>query len=130
VLGCSGGAEEVCLGSRRHDQVVPVQHRSGSRGDRSCFEVDRYRGRAADLNGLVLAKDPAQRPGYVKRGDLGCGELIQHWLELVVVIAVQQDHVHVMLSQLLGAGNPGEPAPNDEHCCVIHASSPSSVGRC
>ena len=53
----------------------------------------------------------AQRPSYVIGGYLGSGDLIQHRLELVVVIAVKQDHVYVVLGKFLGAGDPSEPPP-------------------
>ena len=66
----------------------------------------------------------AQRPSYVIGGYLGSGDLIQHRLELVVVIAVKQDHVYVVLSKFLGAGDPSEAAAHDEDCCVTHAPPP------
>ena len=76
------------------------------------------------LKGGVVAEDPAQWPGDVVGGELGGGNLIQQRLELVVVVTVQQDHVDVMLGELLGASDACKTASHNEHCCVTHASSP------
>jgi hypothetical protein len=59
----------------------------------------------------VVAKDPLQRPGDVVRSELRRGDLIQQRLELVIVVAVKQDHVDVVLGKLLGAGDASEPPP-------------------
>ena len=75
------------------------------------------------LKGGVVAEDPAQWPGDVVGGELGGGNLIQQRLELVVVVTVQQDHVDVMLGELLGASDAGKTASHNEHCCITHASS-------
>ena len=99
----------VELRSRCHHQVVRGQHRSGGCGDRSGFRVDRYRRRTVHVDGLVMTEDPSQRPGDVICGYLGRGELVQHRLELVVVVAVQQDHVDIILGKMLGA--PLDPSP-------------------
>jgi cytochrome bd ubiquinol oxidase subunit I len=47
--------------------------------------------------------------------------LIQHRLELVIVVPVEQDHVDILLSEVLGAGDTGESAPNNEHCRLTEA---------
>src|SRR4029450_6519293 len=78
----------------------------------------------AGFNARVVAEDAAQWQGDVVRGELRGGDLIQQRLELVVVVTVQQDHVDVMLGELLGAGNASKTASHNEHCCVTHASSP------
>ena len=71
-----------------------------------------------------MTEDPSQRPGDVICGYLGRGELVQHRLELVVVVAVQEDHVDIILGKMLGAGDAREAAPNDEHCRISHGPSP------
>jgi hypothetical protein len=77
-----------------------------------------------------MTKDPAQWPGNVIGSQLGCRHLVQQRLELVVVIAVKQDHVDVTFGELLGAADPGEPAPHNDHSWghgwVTHALSPPS----
>ena len=130
MLGRSGRTEEVRLGARCEDQVVPGYFRSQRRGDRASVRVDRCDARMPDFDCLVVAKDPAQRSGDVIGGQLGGGHLIQHRLELVVVVLVEQNDVDVILGELLGAGNPGEPTSHNEHGrCVTHASSPLSKRR-
>src|SRR5687768_8804852 len=82
-----------------------------------------------------MTKDPSQGPGYVIGSQLGRRDLVQQRLELVIVVAVKQDHVDVMFGELLGAADSGEPASHNdhscEHCWVTHPSSPLSdaVGR-
>jgi hypothetical protein len=120
VLDCSGGAEEVCLCSGGHHEVVRRQHRSRGSGDRSRRRVDRHRRRSAEINGLVVAKDPSQRPSDVCGSYLGRGHLIQHRLELVIVVAVEQNDVDLLLGEVLGAGDAGKAAPNNKHCRVSH----------
>jgi hypothetical protein len=74
-------------------------------------------------------KDAAERSRNVIRRYLGCRDLVKQWLELVVVIPIQQNHVDVMLGELLGASDSSEPASHNEHGCITHATSPL-FGRC
>ena len=67
-----------------------------------------------DVDGVVLGEDRPQWAGDVGRGELGRGDLVQEGLELVVVVAVEQRDVDVVLGELLGAPDPGEPAADDD----------------
>jgi hypothetical protein len=73
-----------------------------------------------NLDSLVVTKNSAQRPGDVIGSQLGGGDLIEHRLELVVVVAVEHDHVDVMLGEQLGAGDSGEPTAHNENRRVTH----------
>ena len=62
----------------------------------------------------ALAEHPAQRPGHAGRDDLRRSDLIEHRLELAVVVAVDQRHRHAVLGELLRAGDAREAAADND----------------
>ncbi len=63
------------------------------------------------------AQDGAHRLGDVRRGERGGGDLVKQWLEQVVVVAVDDQHLGRRAAQRLGSKEPAEAAAdnNDPH---------------
>jgi hypothetical protein len=127
VLVGAGGVEEVGLAPRGQDQVgarelLPVVQAHGE-GGRICGD---------DLGHLevdvgVLPELLADRDRDVGRGELRGRHLVQEREELVVVVAVDHRHPHVIvLRELLRAADAREASSNDDDVSLLRRSAHAS----
>ena len=111
VLLRARGAEEVRPGAHREHEVVPREARSVGTRHRLGAGVDFGDGCHLHADTAPFAEDPAQRTRNVARSDLRGRDLVQHRLELVIVVLVDQRHAHFVLRELFAHATPAKPPP-------------------
>ena len=103
---------------------VAVRRRRGARRG-----IDRRHIGQLHVDVRVLAKQLAHLERDVARAELRGGDLVEQRLELVVVVAVDQRHAHVVvLRQPARAGEPGKAGAHDHHMRRAHATTSVRAG--
>ena len=70
--------------------------------------------RHAESEISLPAEDRPHRIGDIRGGDPGGGHLVEQRLEEVIVVLIDQDHLHRGAGQLAGGAQPGKAGPDDD----------------
>ena len=128
VVGGARGVEVVRLRPHGEDEVVAGVRAAVGAADGPGRRIDVGHLGHLHVDRLVLAEDAAERPGDIARRELRRGHLVEHRLERVVVVLVDQRDGHVGLGERLGAAHAGEAAAHHHHRRVTrfvgHRSEP------
>ena len=101
--GAAGDQQQVVL----QPAAIAQHHLAGMRVDRRHF-TQPY------IHVALPAEDVAQRRGDVRRGQAGGGDLVEQWLEQVVVAAVDQGDMQAGAGKGAAGPQAGEAAADDE----------------
>ena len=119
----------TCSGS--DDQAVERVRASGvvgaGRGHRPLRQVEVSHGRELDLDVAVLAQDPADWGRDLSLREDSGSELVQQWLEQVIVDAVDQSHFHRSSLEEPSGEEAAEATAHDDNamlCFCDHLESP------
>ena len=116
VFAGSLDAEVVDLCPEADDQIVVIDRIHLLELDPAALEVDRGHGRLMDAGIGLVMEEIAQRVGDLARLDHVGRELIEHRLERVKVVVVDQDDVRVSTLELArGAEAAESSAENQNH---------------
>src|SRR4029453_12414765 len=99
VCGGTFGAEEVDFSAESEHQVVVGERRYLLEADFMLCQVDGGDSCLPDRNVSLLVKEITQRMPYCRRLEQCGRHLVQHWLEGVVVVLVDEDDVDVNILQ-------------------------------
>src|SRR5690348_9105200 len=115
MLGRSRGAEVVDLGADSEHEVVVGDRFDLVELDRLRAEIDPAHVRLVDDRVVVAREQVAQRVPDCGLLEQTGRELVEEWLEGVVVVPVDEDDLGVGPLQLLCGADPGEPAAEDQN---------------
>jgi hypothetical protein len=114
VLGRAGDAEEVRARAGRQHQVRPVKCRAVGEHQASGAEIDPRDLGGHDLDLWMLLEDGPMRPGDVLGRQLRTRHLVEQRLELVVVVAIDEDHAGACGLRLFRARDAREATAEDQ----------------
>ena len=130
ILRRAWDPEEVRAGTRCHHQMRPGQGPPVGQHQAAFGQVGSRDIRRHDGHRRVVLEDRPMRPGDIFSGQLRAGHLVQQWLELVIVVAVHQRHVHTLITQFVSAGDTSQTTAQDQHTVGHRHSFPNSTFRC
>ena len=120
VLGGARRAEEVRLRSGGHHERVAGPRLAVARGDGSSGGVHAGDVGEVHVDVVLVGEHVTQRVRDVSTRELRGRDLVEEGLELVVVVAVDQRDVDVVVvGELLGATEAGEPAADDHDTVLV-----------
>ena len=124
-------AEIAVPGAGRQDQPVIVERIAASEEKLSAVggNSGRFVQQHPDVPGA--GKDRADRCRDIRRRQRGSRDLIEQWLEQMVIAPIHQSHVDGLSGQPPGSRKPAESHTDDHHPwpCRTHVSGPSSPHR-
>ena len=127
VLSGARAAEELNDCSEPEHQVVVRQGRHVGELHFAAFEIDRRDRRLVDGHVLVVLEEVAQRMSHRRRVEQAGGELVEHRLEAVVVVRVDQHDVDVRVLELAGGSETGKAPPRTTTRARPFADVPSAM---
>ena len=114
-LRCALHAEEVHLGAQAEDQIVVGDWLELAELHLPLVEVDLRDDVLMDARVRLVVDEVAQRMPDGRLVEEAGGDLVEERLERVVVVLVDDDHVHVALLQLPCGPDACEAATENEH---------------
>ena len=115
VLLAAVRAEEIDIRAERQHEVVVRDRRDPLEPRLAPLQIDACHPVLVDARIRLVVEEVAQRMPDSRRFEQIRGDLVEQWLERVIVVLVDQDDIDIGVLQLLSGAEAREATSEDEH---------------